>query len=152
MINNLREPSQLPDRSSYNIFKAGIAPKWEDKQISNGGEWRLQLSNRTEMMDELWLNTLLIMIGEGFEVDASEDIAGIRFLARGRGDRLSIWTKTAQEKLARSIGQHWRDAVLGTKPIEFIPFSDQKDGGGSVRGRGRSRGTNRRKPQNISIR
>ncbi len=97
-------------------------------------------------MDEYWLKTLMICIGEGFDAEASEDIAGVVVNIRGRGDRLNIWTKTAaNEKLQRSIGEHWRKTAIELKRIEFMPFEDQMDSAGSGRG-GKNRGGYRGRP------
>lgn len=129
LFNNLQEPSQLAAGSSYNVFKYGIRPAWEDKFNMNGGEWQLKLSNRKELLDEFWMNTLMSVIGEGFEAADSDDIAGIVVNLRRSGDRLSIWTKSAtDEGLQRSIGERWSDAALGHRRADYFTFKDQKVG------------------------
>lgn len=126
-MNNLQDPSQLQSGSSYNLFKDGIEPKWEDRQNQNGGQWRLQLANRKELLDEYWLTTVMTAIGEGFEAAASDDISGIVVNLRRGGDRLSIWTKSAtNEPLQLSIGNHWHTSAISHRRIEYLTFKDQK--------------------------
>lgn len=100
---------------------------WEDKANANGGQWRIQLANRKELLDEYWINTLMTVIGEGFCPADSDDIAGIVFNVRRNGDRLSIWTKSAvNEQLQMSIGMRWKDTVIGRSTLEYLTFKDQK--------------------------
>lgn len=129
LFNNLQEPSQLQAGSSYNLFKDGIEPKWEDKANVNGGQWRLQLPNRKELLDEYWMNTLMTVIGEGFCPDDSDDIAGIVVNLRRNGDRISIWTKNAlSDDLQQSIGSRWNQTAIQNRRVEYLTFKDQKAG------------------------
>lgn len=129
LFNNLQEPSQLPASTSYNLFKQGVRPAWEDAFNKDGGEWQMKLSNRKELLDEFWINTLMTVIGEGFEPADSDDIAGIVVNLRKSGDRLSIWTKSAtNQDLQTSIGTAWSDAALGHRRVDYFTFKDQKAG------------------------
>ena len=118
------------------MFKDGIEPKWEDKSNENGGEWRLPLPTRKELLDEYWINTVLTTIGEGFEPDASDDINGIVVNLRRAGDRLSIWTKSAtKEALQLSIGNRWMETAISNRPIDYTAFKDQKVNGRHAKSR-----------------
>lgn len=139
LFNNLQEPSQLPAGSSYNLFKDGIEPVWEDKNNTNGGQWRVQLPpSRKALLDQYWVNTLLTVIGEGFAPDESDDIAGIVVNLRRQGDRISIWTKTALNKtLQENIGQRWKQTAIEKTRLEYLTFKDQQMRGSNTRARPR---------------
>lgn len=53
----------------------------EDKANANGGRWLLTCTNQDNKLDELWLETLLAMIGDCFSHDryVSSDIKKIKF-------------------------------------------------------------------------
>lgn len=133
------EPSRLPRNNTYNLFKYGIEPKWEDKQNTNGGEWRLPLPNSyKDQLDKYWLNTLLTVLGEGFGPEESDDISGIVLNIKSGKDRLAIWTKSAlSADLQMRIGQRWKKTVSITHEIEYISFKDAM--GGARRGSSRYR-------------
>lgn len=126
LFNNLKEPSQLSQGNTYNLFKSGIEPKWEDPANSAGGEWRCALPpTRPENLDEYWVNTVLTVIGEGFGPDESDDIAGIVLNIKRMGFRIAIWTKSAlDESLQKRIGNRWKETANIITRIEFISFKD----------------------------
>ena len=86
-----------------------------------------------KLIDDMWLYTALAMIGENFE--AGEELCGavircrigwatavftvfVTVLARGlcslrkAGDRVAVWTKTAEdEKACLEIGAQFRSAI-----------------------------------------
>lgn len=58
-------PSRLHIGADYMVFKAGIAPKWEDVQNAKGGSWVLETGKKQkEHLDAGWLESLLACIGE----------------------------------------------------------------------------------------
>ncbi|CAN8073926.1 unnamed protein product [Agarophyton chilense] len=125
VFNSLKEPSQLSYNHTYNLFKHGIEPKWEDPQNVKGGEWRVTfpLSHMPEL-DKGWINTVLTVIGEGFGPQESDDIAGI-VMNRKRGiSRLAIWTKSATRPLQMSIGHRWRETSGISSDQQFLLFKD----------------------------
>lgn len=139
LFNNLMEPSKLPPNNTYNLFKYGIEPKWEDPQNEAGGEWRLSVpgSYKTQL-DEYWVNTLLTVIGEGFGPDESDDIAGIVLNIKRGNDRIAIWTKNGlNQQLQESIGRRWRETASILPKIEYIAFKDAMGGGGGRRPKSR---------------
>ena len=135
LFNSLQEPSQLPVGSSYNLFKEGIEPKWEDPANTNGGQWRVGTPpSRKNLLDQYWLDTILTTIGEGFMPDESDDIAGIVINIRKSGDRISIWTKSALDSaLQQRIGRSWKKAAISKMRIEYITFKDQMVSGSRPR-------------------
>lgn len=134
LFNNLVEPSRLPPGHTYSLFKSGIRPAWEDKQLQEGGEWRVPVppSNR-QYLDQYWVETVLTLIREGFEAPESDDIAGIVVNIRKGSNRIAIWTISAlDEELQRTIGNRWREAAIQTtNPIEYFTFKSLKGTGGA---------------------
>eukprot|EP00177_Eucheuma_denticulatum_P000311 GFKZ01000535.1.p1 GENE.GFKZ01000535.1~~GFKZ01000535.1.p1 ORF type:complete len:197 (+),score=22.72 GFKZ01000535.1:147-737(+) len=130
LFNNLMQPSELAVGNTYNLFKYGIEPKWEDLHNRAGGEWRLQNpGSRKTQLDEFWINTVLTVIGEGFGPEESDDIAGIVVNIKKGGDRIAIWTKTAlNQSLQESIGRRWRETASIRPKIEYISFKDAMGG------------------------
>lgn len=128
LFNNLKEPSQLVPGNTYNLFKHGIEPKWEDPQNSAGGEWRVSCpaSRRPQVdVDQYWVNTILTVIGEGFAPDESDDIAGIVLNIKIGTDRIAIWTKSAlDEDLQKRIGRRWRETTNISPRMEYMSFKD----------------------------
>lgn len=125
------EPSQLQTANTYNLFKFGIEPKWEDPQNQMGGEWRVTVpSTRKAQLDEYWVNTVLTVIGEGFGPAESDDIAGIVVNIKRGVDRIAIWTKTSLDKpLQESIGRRWRETASILPKMEYMAFKDAMGGG-----------------------
>lgn len=126
VFNNLKEPSMLDKGNTYNLFKFGIEPKWEDPQNNAGGEWRITLPpERQRALDEHWINTILTVIGEGFGPEESDDIAGIVLNVRRGNNRIAIWTKTAlNEQLQMRIGSRWKETANIITRMEYISFKD----------------------------
>lgn len=126
LFNNLKEPSTLLVGNTYNLFKSGIEPKWEDPQNTAGGEWRVGVpSSRKSSLDEYWVNTILTVIGEGFGPDESDDITGIVLNIKRGSDRIAIWTKSAlNEELQRRVGNRWRETANISPRMEYICFKD----------------------------
>lgn len=116
LFNNILEPSNLAASSNYHLFKEGIAPKWEDPANSEGGKWVLMNPpSYKERLDQYWIHTVLTVIGEGFDAELSEDIAGLVLSTRRQADRISMWTKTsADEPLQKRIGEAWRATATPT--------------------------------------
>ncbi|KAI8607683.1 translation initiation factor eIF 4e-like domain-containing protein, partial [Chytriomyces sp. MP71] len=91
VYNNVIKASALSAGSNFHLFQAGIQPMWEDPQNEKGGKWVAQVTKpRAPELDNLWLNTMLSVIGESF-ADASE-ILGAVVSVRRHGNRLSLWT------------------------------------------------------------
>jgi len=70
------------------IFKQGVKPEWEAPENVKGGHFQLQLKPQLGggLIDELWNNIVLGMIGGGIE--PSDMIHGVRLV-----DKLSHKTK-----------------------------------------------------------
>jgi translation initiation factor 4E len=136
LFNNLLEPSRLPVGHTYSLFKAGIRPEWEDKVLTDGGEWRVQVPpNRRDYLDQYWVETVLTLIRDGFEAPEGDDIAGVVVNIRKGGNRIAIWTiSSGGEDLQRSIGNQWRQAAIQSQnQMEYFTFKSLMGGGGKKR-------------------
>eukprot|EP00697_Spironema_sp_BW2_P003054 gnl/Spiro4/14084_TR7561_c0_g1_i1.p1 gnl/Spiro4/14084_TR7561_c0_g1~~gnl/Spiro4/14084_TR7561_c0_g1_i1.p1 ORF type:complete len:297 (+),score=31.79 gnl/Spiro4/14084_TR7561_c0_g1_i1:128-1018(+) len=110
--NNIAFPTKLPSGSNYHFFKHDIKPEWEDPSNQRGGKWVFHFTKpQRNIIDDLWLNTLLALIGEMF--DFADDICGaVVSLRRANNDRISLWTRSASnEQLAMAIGHQIRANV-----------------------------------------
>lgn len=117
LFNNLMTPSRLADKSNYHLFREGIMPAWEDPQNANGGKWSLQLNTSAgekKLLDEVWLFTMLEMIGEGFT--DSDEICGAVISLRKSRNRIAIWTKSTGEEAMKRLGGQFKERMsLGAR-------------------------------------
>lgn len=126
LYNNLVPPTRLQLGSNYHLFKDGIMPEWEDKANATGGKWVFTLSHDRERIDQMWLYTLLALIGESFEF--SSQICGVVVSPRKKECRIALWTTCADsqhEAAVRSIGAAFK-ATLGVTdhPIGYQLHND----------------------------
>jgi len=112
VFNNLKPASSLAQGSNYHIFKENIEPKWEDSTNAKGGKWTVSIppKNRSSALDQMWLWTVLAVIGETFL--SPDDVCGMVVSVRKAGDRVQIWTRDAtNEQACRDIGRSLKDAL-----------------------------------------
>ncbi|KAL2463545.1 mRNA cap-binding protein [Forsythia ovata] len=132
LYDQIFRPSKLPLNADFHLFKAGTEPKWEDPECANGGKW-IVISNTKANLDNMWLETLMALIGEQF--DEADEICGVVASVRPRQDRLSLWTKTASNEAAQnSIGRKWKEILDVTDKISFS-FHDDSRRDRSAKGR-----------------
>ncbi|KAJ4809950.1 eukaryotic translation initiation factor 4E [Rhynchospora pubera] len=123
LYNNINNPSKLAVGADLHCFKNKIEPKWEDPVCANGGKWTINCSRLKS--DQLWLYTLLAMIGEQFEY--GDEICGAVLSVRGKQERVAIWTKNASNEAAQiSIGRQWKEIVDYKEQIGFLVHEDAK--------------------------
>eukprot|EP01088_Endostelium_zonatum_P017219 TRINITY_DN4976_c0_g1_i1.p1 TRINITY_DN4976_c0_g1~~TRINITY_DN4976_c0_g1_i1.p1 ORF type:complete len:231 (+),score=52.19 TRINITY_DN4976_c0_g1_i1:220-912(+) len=96
LYNNILPATELTPGSNYHLFKTGIRPEWEDHANEKGGKWVINFRGRATV-DECWLNTLLLCIGEGFG-EHEDEICGVVISLRRGGDRLALWTRNAENE------------------------------------------------------
>lgn len=111
LFNNLLPVSNLESGASYNMFKEGISPQWEDKANEGGGRWYLTLKNRDrDQVDQLWLYMVLGLIGE--QIDDQSQICGVVISPRRDEMRISLWTRNAHNAQAqKAIGRNLQKAL-----------------------------------------
>jgi len=112
VYNNIADASGIVPGSTYHFFKAGIKPMWEDPTNRNGGKWLL--SPPSSNLSLVWEETLLAMVGEQFD-EFGNEVCGAVMARRSRGDKISLWTKTASDaKACLEIGKIWLSSLSAT--------------------------------------
>ncbi|CAL9170553.1 unnamed protein product [Musa hybrid cultivar] len=123
LYNNIHHPSKLIMGADFHCFKDKIEPKWEDPVCANGGKWTISCVRGKA--DQLWLYTLLAMIGEQFEY--GDEICGAVVSVRAKQERIALWTKNAANEEAQiSIGRQWKELLDYNDTIGFIFHEDAK--------------------------
>ncbi|EDW07225.1 eukaryotic translation initiation factor 4E1 [Drosophila mojavensis] len=111
LINHIKTPSEIKMGSDYCLFKKGIRPMWEDEANVKGGRWVITLNkgNKNDL-DNFWLDTMLVLIGESCEY--SHELCGAVVNIRGKNNKISIWTANGNnEAAALEIGGKLRDGL-----------------------------------------
>jgi len=124
IFNNIRPVSKLTNGSNYHLFKENIEPKWEHSDNSKGGKWILTAPKGSDL-DQLWLWTVLAVIGENFEEE--NEINGCVVSRRKPNDRLALWTRTSGHEAAqRRIGAKFKQ-VLELPQRELLGYQVHVD-------------------------
>ncbi|CAK9180200.1 unnamed protein product [Ilex paraguariensis] len=124
LYDQIFRPSKFPANADFHLFKGGIEPKWEDPECANGGKWTVT-SNKKPDLDNMWLETLMALIGEQF--DEADEICGVVASVRQRQDKLALWTKTASNEAAQmSIGRKWKEIIDVADKISYNFHDDAK--------------------------
>ena len=112
VLNNVRPPSRLNPGSNYHLFKSGIEPMWEHTANQAGGKWTYNIPKKDgkKLIDDMWLYTILAMIGENF--DCGSELCGAVISLRKAGDRVAVWTRSANdERSCLEIGRQFKVAI-----------------------------------------
>ena len=112
----------------YSLFKEGIEPLFDNEQNKHGGRWLLSVDKRQRStdLDNLWLKTLLYVIGETSE-EGSSIINGACVNIRNRGDKLAVWTSDAQsEEAIMKIGRELKQR-LNLNPQTKLTYQAHMD-------------------------
>eukprot|EP01114_Cavostelium_apophysatum_P003524 TRINITY_DN1346_c0_g1_i1.p1 TRINITY_DN1346_c0_g1~~TRINITY_DN1346_c0_g1_i1.p1 ORF type:complete len:240 (-),score=37.65 TRINITY_DN1346_c0_g1_i1:155-874(-) len=138
IFNNIRPASRLTHGSNYHLFKGDIAPKWEHPDNAKGGKWIITCKGRGELLDKMWLWSVLACIGENF--DDENEINGCVVSIRKGQDRLALWTRTSSNEAAqRRIGQQLKKALEmpDNSVVGYTVHADSLKGNSSYRNRPR---------------
>ena len=102
----LEPASNLQEGQDYSLFKKGIFPDWSDFQNMKGGRWIINMEKkeqyyeqprvRKERLESMWMELLLVLIGEQAE-DHAQQVNGVTVNVKKRADRLSIWLRKAND-------------------------------------------------------
>ncbi|XP_068156634.1 eukaryotic translation initiation factor 4E1-like [Drosophila tropicalis] len=125
LYTHIKLPSEIKMGSDYSLFKKGIRPMWEDAANKQGGRWLITVNKSSKNeLDNLWLDVLLCLIGEGF--DNADEICGAVVNIRNKNNKISIWTANGKnEKAALEIGQKLRQALhLGRHTLQYQLHKD----------------------------
>ncbi|KAL7124145.1 hypothetical protein ABFS83_14G028500 [Erythranthe nasuta] len=133
LYDQIFRPSKFPTNADFHLFRAGVEPKWEDPECANGGKWAVNCSKNVNM-DNMWLETLMALIGEQF--DEADEICGVVASLRQRQDKISLWTKTAaNEAVQMGVGRKWKEIIDVTDKIYYSFHDDSKSQKGGSKGR-----------------
>lgn len=135
-----------PVNCDYSLFKEGVKPMWEDEFNKNGGRWTYTIERRqanntplSSVIEQVWLDVMLCLIGEGFEPFGDKiagGVCGIRRAAKSPNESMSakihIWTKDASDIEANTrIGEILK-GVLGSSDGQ-LAYSPHDVGGAKGR-------------------
>ncbi|XP_053602859.1 eukaryotic translation initiation factor 4E-1A-like [Plodia interpunctella] len=120
----MKSPSELKSGQDYAIFKKGILPMWEDGQNRRGGRWLIMVEKGNHaMLDRIWLDTVLLVIGENFA--DNDSINGVVVYIRPYS-KIGVWTKDFKDQKAVMRIGHELKSVLGIRRLEFTPHNTPK--------------------------
>ncbi|PZC79721.1 hypothetical protein B5X24_HaOG216029 [Helicoverpa armigera] len=102
-------PSELNLGQEYLVFKKGIQPQWEDPANQSGGRWLIILDGeKAAHVDAIWLDTVLLLIGETFE--HVDDVCGVVCNIRAK-HRIAVWMRNCKAKPVCEVGKKLREHI-----------------------------------------
>ncbi|PIK50788.1 eukaryotic translation initiation factor 4E [Apostichopus japonicus] len=129
VYNHIQSAGKLASGCDYNLFKDDIKPMWEDERNKTGGRWLASFDKRGGKgidVDKLWLETVLCLIGEGFD-EESDVVNGCVVNVRGKGNKLSVWIGDyKRDEVVLKIGRRFKER-LGLPPRFQIAFEAHQD-------------------------
>lgn len=122
-FNNIKSPSRLGN-IDFSVFKKDIAPAWEDETCRQGGRWMAKIDKlRPEDFDELWLNVILTMIGEGFG-GPGLCVCGAVVSSRAKNCKMALWLSDKSEEKAMPTGQAFHQILQDAGFVGEITFEN----------------------------
>lgn len=122
-FNNIKSPSRLGN-IDFSVFKKDIAPAWEDETCRQGGRWLAKIDKlRPEDFDELWLNVMLTLIGEGFG-EPGLCVCGAVVSSRAKTSKMALWLSDKSEEKAMPIGKAFHEILQDAGFSGEIFFED----------------------------
>lgn len=128
IFNNLKPTDLLASNSNYSLFRKGVEPSWEDPANCEGGKFVLTLSRndaRNGKVDELWLYTILAIIGETMD-DTGDQVNGAVVSLRKNNCRIALWIKTIDRDACTMIGERWKKVLQLDEKIT-IQYQTHRD-------------------------
>jgi len=113
-------PSHLRQNSDYFFFRSDIEPCWESADNIDGGRWIIEIekTDRNAHLNNLWLETLLALIGE--QLGDSELINGAVVQSRRGKDKVSIWVREGEDEAEiRALGNRYKNVTGGQFRLRF---------------------------------
>lgn len=117
LFNHIPITTDIKYRTNLSFFKHDILPIWESDENQNGGKWSADLTNRREDVQDIWILTVLGLVGETMDPEFDE-IVGVTLHLRKHGDRIAIWTRSCTRATQMVIGRRLQD-VMQCDKIEF---------------------------------
>jgi len=128
----LQPPSNISTGHTYSVFRAGVLPDWEDMANVSGGRWMIPCPRRErdEKLNEMWLDILIMMVGEHME-EYSGLVNGAEACLRKKGDRIEVWMKdVGLMKGVVEIGRRTKEKLKldASRKIRFSIHKEDKEG------------------------
>jgi len=98
-FHHIVKPTEMEVNANCHLFKTGIKPMWEDPTNAGGGKWVAVFRGDRSILDQIWENVVLSMIGETFGVDSNE-ICGAVCSRRKKGDKIAVWNRSKNDEAA----------------------------------------------------
>lgn len=126
LADHIKPPSDLICGVDYSFFKNGIRPMWEDPQNVKGGRLTVisAAKQKGALVDEVWLDVLLFLIGEDHE--HADSVCGVVLNTRQYGLKIAVWTSIQDRTKVGDIGQSIKSS-LSTSFVTQIPFEVHSD-------------------------
>lgn len=136
LTHHIEVASNLGPGSDYNLFKNDINPMWEDKANYHGGRWLFTINKpsgkdaqgrhaaHAKLIDDLWLEVLLCLIGEAFD-KYSDQICGAVLNVRPKVDKIAVWTADCKDlEAAKFIGKILKERTGYKERIVYESHAD----------------------------
>jgi translation initiation factor 4E len=119
IYNSIPQPSELPLKADYHLFREGIKPEWEDVQNAEGGKFNHSYNDKYNVdINDAWLKTCLALIGEVLQ-DDEDEVNGIVFSNRKVAFKVALWTKSTDKKNVLAVGEKFKEVLATDDLIEF---------------------------------
>lgn len=77
------------------------------------------------MIDEIWLDVLLFLIGENHE--NADNVCGVVLNTRSYGMKIAVWTATQDRSITSAIGESIKSSLsTSVRSIDFELHTDTK--------------------------
>jgi Eukaryotic initiation factor 4E len=110
----------------YSLFKKGIEPEWGDPNNVVGGEWFCRHFFESDVLDLLWHNLVMGVVGETIEDSVDEEKAfgpdlvnGCRVVDKSRGYpmfKLELWVKTRDPTIKNRLKDRLLEIMMDGQP------------------------------------
>lgn len=95
------------------LFKTGPRPEWEDPLNLKGGHWECRKEMPLHILDQLWKDLCLALVGELLE--KGRDIVGARVVDKSKSRkveyRLEVWIATTHEDVVNEVLGNLQNAL-----------------------------------------
>jgi len=117
----MKKPSTLEDDINIYLFRNELQPAWET--FPKGGHWIIKVTKGNGLINHLWDELVISVIGELFE---TPDVVGVALQTRKRNDILTIWNEDNSDQKFTIIGERLK-SILNlhhSTTVEYKPFAD----------------------------
>lgn len=119
LYHHTKLPSELVSGQDYAIFKSGIRPMWEDPANRPGGRWFINLEQKFKVMDRVWVDLVLLMIGENF-VNTDLICGAVVNVRTKKPNKISLWTRSKRDVDVVPIGRQIKQMLQIHMKLQFL--------------------------------